>query len=177
MIKRPLGFLCLAMVAMLYIFVRKNPAPRMEYDLSQGKSFTVVGKVYRKEAVIQRDYPVSVLYLKNVQDGDTAHGDTKIICYLKAGQPEPELGSCIKVKGKLKTFERASNPGQFDACSYYQISGISYRLNQAEILAKTTEYNHLAQSLYLLRSFLAEQLESNLPEKESAVMCAILLEE
>ena len=177
MIKRPLGFLCLAMVVVVYLFVRRNSAPCMDDGLEQSESLTVVGKVYRKETVIQRDNPVSVLYLKNVQDSGTAHGNTQIVCYLKTGQPEPEIGSCIKVKGKLKNFERASNPGQFDARSYYQISGISYRLNQAEILAKTTEYNHLAQNLYLLRSFLAEQLKSNLPEKEAAVMCAILLGE
>ncbi|MDD6492429.1 MAG: DNA internalization-related competence protein ComEC/Rec2 [Firmicutes bacterium] len=173
--KRPLGFWCLVVTVLLYLFVRERPIPYTNDSAWQGKSLTVTGKVYRKETVIQRTGPVSVLYLELIQENRTGYHDGKIICYLKAGQTEPEMGSCVKLCGKPKLFERASNPGQFDLYSFYQISGISYRLNQAEILAKTTEYNHFTEMLYQARCFLAKKLESSLPEKEAAIMCAILL--
>ena len=60
--------------------------------------------------------------------------DTKatenILCYLREGVPEPEIGSLVILKGTLKNFQQPTNPGQFNAPFYYQILRISFRLNQ-----------------------------------------------
>ena len=98
--------------------------PEQDYGAFQGKSVTFTGKVYARETSLREQEEIQVLYLKQEKenaDHSTAPPGERVICYLKAGEEEPELGSVVKVKGKLSAFEKASNPGQFDACSYYQI--------------------------------------------------------
>lgn len=182
MVKRPLACTCLAFSLVLFFLIRLRPAPYTDYSRFEGREITAEGMVYRKEKVRQADGVVTVLYLKlsspggRERDEDRPQGK-KVICYLKTGQSEPEMGSRIRITGKLKAFQRAVNPGQFDAYSYYQVSGISYRLNQAVISAKSKQYNRLTQSAYEIRSFLADKLAERLPEKEAALMQTMLLGE
>lgn len=182
MIKRPLGLGCLAVAAFLYFYALLADAPYMDYSEFQGEKVTVTGKVYKKETVVQAGGAASVVYL-DLKEGMTGREENtgpaggKVICYLKKDQPEAEMGSCVRLEGKVSCFERASNPGQFDAYSYYQISGISYRINQAEIKAKTKKYNKFTQALYELRVFLADKLKGALNEEEASIMQTMLLGE
>lgn len=184
MIKRPLMMICLGVAVFLYLYGSIKGIAYPDYDESQGEMRTVTGKVYKKETIEKSGSPVSVLYLILDKAGDTGQQEKKtgsirkkVICYLKAGQPEAEIGSKVLVQGKMAGFERASNPGQFDARFYYLISGVSYRLNQAEIKAKTIEYNKLAQGLYRMRIFFSQKLKESLPEKEASIMQTMLLGE
>lgn len=183
--RRPLGFCCLAVTAFLFVLVHIKPVPFTDYSGFQKKNVIVMGRVYRKEVKEQKAEETLVLYLKLFSPGkddvmqaaDTAPPGERVICYLRAGEQEPEIGSVVQLEGKIACFERASNPGQFDAYSYYQISGISYRLNRAQVLAKTTEYNGFMEGVYRLRRLLSNVLEENLPEKEASVMQTMLLGE
>lgn len=184
MIKRPLGMACLAVAVLLYLYIRPGGMSYTDYSEYQGEVITVTGKVYKKETAIQTSGMAAVLYLDLDNPDSTLQRKEKtgpigrkVICYLRADQPEVEMGSHVQLQGKLACFERASNPGQFDAYSYYQTSEISYRLNQAEIKAKTIEYNKLTQGLYKLRVFFSEKLRKGLPEKEASIMQAMLLGE
>lgn len=184
MIKRPLGMTCLAVAVLLYLYIRLGGMSYTDYSEYQGEVITVTGKVYKKETAIQTSGMAAVLYLDLDNPDSTLQRKEKtgpigrkVICYLRADQPEVEMGSHVQLQGKLACFERASNPGQFDAYSYYQTSEISYRLNQAEIKAKTIEYNKLTQGLYKLRVFFSEKLRKGLPEKEASIMQAMLLGE
>lgn len=184
MIKRPLGLGCLAVAGFLYLYVRLSGVPYIDNSEFQGEMITVTGEVYKKETVMQTNGAVPVLYLElcepdntgKLQENNGPIGN-KVLCYLREEQPEAEIGSYVQLQGKLSCFERASNPGQFDVYSYYQISGISYRLNQAEIKAKTTKYNKIYEGLYKLRMFFAEKLNEGLPEKEASIMQTMLLGE
>lgn len=180
MIKRPLGLGCLAVTVFLCFYVNLADAPYIDYSQYQGKKVVVTGKVYKKETVMQAGALASVLYLDMRDSTDkenTGPLGKKAICYLKADQPEAEMGSRIRLEGKLSCFERGSNPGQFDAYSYYQISGISYRINQAEIQAKTITYNKFTHALYRLRVFLADKIKAGLDEEAASLMQTILLGE
>ncbi|MBD5461814.1 MAG: DNA internalization-related competence protein ComEC/Rec2 [Lachnospiraceae bacterium] len=184
MVKRPLGLVCLMISLVLYLIVSVKPASVQDYRAYAGKMITVEGRVYKKESIRQTNGPVTVLYLKLVsEDGSKRKevrdvpGAQKVICYLKSGQKEPEMGSVIRITGKFTSFERASNPGQFDAYSYYQILGISYRLNQAVISAKSQKYNKFTQTAYQIRNFLSKKLFEYLPEQEASVMQTMLLGE
>lgn len=177
MVKRPLCFTCLIISLLFYLIISIKPVSYIDYSVFKGKEITVEGKVYKKEIVRQADDSVMVLYLKLTSGEGLKQKEKKVICYLKSGEIEPEMGSTVSLIGKLSNFERASNPGQFDAYSYYQISGISYRLNQASILAKSTNYNILTQTLYQIRGFFSGKLSENLPEKEASVMQTVLLGE
>ncbi len=173
MIKRPLMCVCLGVAVLLYLSVSLGSRPDSDYSEYQGKRVTVRGKVYWQERAARANGEAVVLYIRTE---DTGPGD-RVVCYLKEGQPEVEMGCRVGLSGKLSCFERASNPGQFDTYSYYQISGISYRIYQAEITAKTKKYNRPAQALYRLRRFLSEKIGEALPEKEASVMQTMLLGE
>lgn len=180
--KRPLAFLCLITALFLFVPTRFAPDNGDGYEKFQGKRVTVTGRVYKKEKVRQEKGTALALYLKSGAGTKHSGKDAgppggRLICYLSAGETEPELGSIVRLTGKLSTFENASNLGQFDARSYYQILKISYRLNQATILAKTTKYNSCAENLYRLRSFLSAKISEALPGKEAAVLQAMLLGE
>lgn len=183
--RRPLGFGCLAVTLFLFVAVHIRPAPYVDYSGFQKKTVTVTGRVYQKEVREVKEGEALVLYLKLFSSGkggegpeeDTGPPGKRVICYLRAGEREPEMGCVVRLEGKVTCFERASNPGQFDAYSYYQISGISYRLNQAKILAKTIEYNQFMESTYRLRRFLSDVLKENLPGREASVMQTMLLGE
>lgn len=173
--KRPLASVCLLMVFLFYLAVQiYPPVTQAGYDNS-GDRVYITGKVYKKELRQQAGNMVQVLYLKDLSE-DSPPGSA-VICYLESGQTEPEMGSRVRVEGIYRSFEKASNPGQFDFYSYYLISGISYRLNQTIILEKTAKYNKIGEGLYCFRRFLAGRLSECLPEKESALMKTILLGE
>ena len=84
-----------------------------------------------------------MLYLRlisvenELHPADTVTEQKNVICYLKAGEELPQIGSTVKVKGVIKYFQKATNPGQFDAESYYHILKISFQLNQTEIQGKS----------------------------------------
>ncbi|MCM1127244.1 MAG: DNA internalization-related competence protein ComEC/Rec2 [Lachnospiraceae bacterium] len=171
--KRPLACACLLLTLLFYLAVNLFSPPVQGQDM-EGK-VRVTGRIYQKELRMQAESPVLVLYLKDLS-GVSPPGKA-VICYLKSGQKEPEMGSRVTVEGSYRTFERASNPGQFDSYSYYLASGISYRLNQAIILEKTVTYSKVGEGLYRIRKFLSDKLSESLAEEESALMRTILLGE
>lgn len=107
--------------------------------------------------------------------------DTKatenILCYLREGVPEPEIGSLVILKGTLKNFQQPTNPGQFNAPFYYQILRISFRLNQAEIQVKSDKFYKISEGLYQLRRKAGSKVDALLPEQEASVMKTMLLGE
>ena len=100
-----------------------------------------------------------------------------ILCYLREGVPEPEVGSLVILKGTLKNFQQPTNPGQFNAPFYYQILRISFRLNQAEIQVKSDRFYKIAEGLYQLRRKAGSKVDALLPEQEASVMKTMLLGE
>lgn len=173
--KRPLASACLLIVLFFYLAVNIFPFPLQSPDEGKRGKVQVTGRVYQKQLRQQADVTVQVLYLKDLS-GDSPPGKAAL-CYLKSGQAEPEMGSVVTVEGSYRAFEQASNPGQFDSYSYYLISGISYSLNQAIILEKTVGYNKMEEALYRFKKFLSAKISEHFPEKESALMKAILLGE
>ena len=173
--KRPLASACLLIIFMFYLAVKMQPLPEQIESGSYRDKVCVTGRVYQKELRQQAGNMVQVLYLDDLSE-DSPPGKA-VVCYLKSGQAEPEIGSRVRVEGTYRDFERASNPGQFDSYSYYLISGISYRLNQAIILEKTITYKRIGEGLWRFRRFLSGKLSQCLPEKESALMKTILLGE
>ena len=107
--------------------------------------------------------------------------DTKatenILCDLREGVPEPEIGSLVILKGTLKNFQQPTNPGQFNAPFYYQILRISFRLNQAEIQVKSDKFYKISEGLYQLRRKAGSKVDALLPEQEASVMKTMLLGE
>ena len=183
MLRRPLSLVCLAVIVVLYLGTRLATGFPSCYEDLEGKPVTVVGKVYQKEYTSKAGKEKKVLYLQliSMEDGlhpaYTAAERENVICYLKADQELPQMGSTVKVKGVLKNFQEATNPGQFDAKSYYHILKISFQLNQTEIQGKSKKFNKITENLYEIRKYFSDILDHYLPEEDASLMKTMLLGE
>lgn len=174
--KRPLSMGCLVVVTFLAILVCLFHKEPVDYEPYEGQQICLKGTVYQKE-IKQNGLAV---FIKGVSAQDTENQFPKVsrvVCYLKQGEKEPELGSCVVLTGKVKCFRTASNPGEFDARSYYQILRISFGLSQTTIQQKSTTYHKLEEGLYRFRCRLSGKLSEHLPPEEASLMKTILLGE
>lgn len=175
--RRPLSLFCLAVILLLFVGAKLTGTLPSGFLAFEGETVTMTGRVYKKEISEREGVQRKILYLHPVPDAGTLQQAEAVICYLKENQSLPEIGSIVQVKGKLKCFEAPSNPGQFDAESYYRILKISFQLNQTEIQAKTEEYNKAGEMLCEIREFFSHILESRLSRQDASVMKAMLLGE
>lgn len=179
--RRPLCAVCLALVLLLYIGIRLAGDPLSPYEAWEGRNVSLTGRVYKIENTGQMGDRV-ILYLRLIAAEEGLYpagtGETvNIICYLKSDQITPEIGSVVRVKGTLRCFEQASNPGQFDAKSYYQVLKLSFQLNQTEIQAKSNTYYKLSEALFNLREHFSGILTQYLLPEDASVMRTMLLGE
>ena len=183
--KRPLSMGCLVVViflALMVCFLHKEPE---SFEAYEGDTISLQGMVYQKEqkqnGLALYLYKVKVQKVNvqkvNVQNEASFPTTQRVVCYLRQGETEPELGSMVNVKGKLQCFQNAHNPGEFDARSYYQILRISFGLRQTSIQQKSKNYHLFREKLYQLRSRLSERLSMLLPWEEASLMKTILLGE
>lgn len=175
--RRPLSLFCLAVILFLLLGTKLTGTFPSEYEALEGESVTLVGSVYRKESGEGTQGERRALYLRPVPSREPLQRAEAVICYLKSNQPLPELGSIVEVRGKLKCFEKPSNPGQFDAESYYRTLKISFQLNQTEIQAVTNEYDPAREGLYRIREFFSHILDRFLSGQDASVMKTMLLGE
>lgn len=174
--KRPLCCICAAFVATVFLYLKLNPLPDVEYDIAEGSEITLLGEVYQKE--YSKDQ--LVLYLKHIKVWNSNVEPSKIsgvICYIKQeeNQTEPKIGSTIAVEGTVSYFKEARNPGEFDVRSYYQILDMDIKLYKAQILAEGNVYSRYRETLYRIRRYLEGIFDKALSEKDAAVMKAMVL--
>lgn len=178
--RRPLGMVCLGIIFFLFLITMRIPASSADYGGLEKKQVTVVGKVYQKESAGQKGKG-GVLYLqlfaaKGEKEKINVSGQ-RAICYLKAGQTLPEAGSIVTATGRLKNFQKASNPGQFDAESYYHILKISFQLTQTEIQRTSKEFEKGKEVCFQWKESLCKALNNALPKQEASVMQTMLFGE
>ena len=159
--RRPLSVICLFAVILLFFGTKMIKESPPEYVLWEGQEITVTGKVYKKEVTGEKDRKRQLVYLKlitveNQQEKRKVIGDDCTICYLDADEEMPKMGSIIRASGKMRCFESASNPGQFDAKSYYHVL-IHCVCNNIQFQKSTHKFcPYCGQLLYVL-----EEGESN----------------
>ena len=86
----------------------------------------------------------------------------------------PVIGSYIIVSGKLSYFNKATNPGEFDAYRFYTNRGILFAVKDASVLKESTSGNRLLQALKEFRLRQEAYLEEYLPDGNDAVMKCML---
>lgn len=171
--------MCLAFAAALFLILQFIERPPEPYGDLGGQYIRLSGRVYQKE--IKNDK--SVIYLNHVYgDSNSPHSklfinlqqnNRKVMCYIQG--EFPEIGSVVSVEGKVRLFEAATNPGEFDAGEYYQILGIAFQMQEAEIYQKSEEFDWHKEGLYQCREKLWKILKDCLPEKEAGILGAMLL--
>ncbi|MCM1542081.1 MAG: ComEC/Rec2 family competence protein [Blautia sp.] len=141
--------------------------------LTVGESVTFTGQVYQKDSEKLYFQAVHIISSAEISQLDIPCKDN-FICIPQQGTDIP-LGSVVMMKGTFQPFATATNPGEFDAREYYGTLGIGGRVKDAVVLAKGESCWRFREALYQVRNLLKQRLEKVFPEKEAAVMCALLL--
>lgn len=99
-----------------------------------------------------------------------------VICYMEEVNM-PEMGSLVMVQGSYRAFTHATNPGEFDAASYYGIMGQQGRIMKGRITAASGCFDGFRERLYRFREYLSLLLDACYDEADASVMKAMLLGE
>lgn len=174
--KRPLCLLAiLVTVAAFFLNVFKYSSVIAENGPSDKSYIELVGKVHNKE--LKKDLSgndISVIYL--IPTGQENRDFEMVQCYLDPSMSlAPSIGEYVRVCGKVKTFSRPTNPGEFDSYLYYSTLKISYRLTGTTILETGGKKSLYKESLYQVKIFFERALDKILSEKDSSIMKAMLL--
>lgn len=104
---------------------------------------------------------------------------TGLIGYLDVEQKgsSVRMGSWVLLKGTFRPMKHATNPGEFDAADYYRIMGQQGRLMKSSVLAESASCDPFREGLFRIRNYFSLLLEACCPEREAAVMKAMLLGE
>ena len=89
----------------------------------------------------------------------------------------PCIGQALRIRGKLYSFERSRNPGQFDMAFYRAIHGIDIALMDAKIEEKGKYYKYFPEVLKQIRERTAVLYDTCLSEEDAGVIKAMLLGE
>lgn len=114
-------------------------------------------------------------YFNMIRSGDQEADSYQMLVYTDERIYEP--GDWIMVRGKCRTFSRATNPGQFDAYRYYTAQKILLSLRDTEILAYYRGKNSWEKWLHRIKYRIYTSYEGIFGEEEAAAMAAISLGE
>ncbi len=178
--KRPLCSVCIAFVVCVFVYLLVGLMPKVELDETDGASVTLMGELYAKE----HKNGNLILYLRHIEKTDASESiqeyedDISVMCYMDGAidiDDEPKIGAWLLVEGEVSLFDRAMNPGEFDAEEYYRTLGLYYRLYDTSVLAHSESYSTYHEGLYRLKRYFAGLYDSLLSEKAAASMKAILI--
>ena len=148
-------------------------------ELDADSEVTVTGQVYQKDE--SNIYLKSVIYVRSNAFGLSAADSQQeipiqdnLICAMEDTSDIP-LGSMVAVSGRFQPCSQATNPGEFDAAVYYRSIGIGGRVSKAVLLGAGESFWPVRERLYRLKIYFKERLYRIFPEKEAAVMSALLL--
>lgn len=195
--KRPLAVICLAVLAAVCLKMKMTPPDFSVYRQFEGTNCMAAGRIGRIE--IQNNYgkDQTVLYLESIsyfQSDQEQFYKSKspdkqmisksglprgLVCYIAGGEnertPDYRIGEEALVCGRFEAYRAASNPGEFDACRYYGILGISGKLKNVDVLQTGTDYSRPAHLLYQFKMYLQKKIHSYYPQKEAGIMTTMLL--
>lgn len=164
--RRPL---CLAVVLLLLIlWILPENVWLKQPDISSGEKLTVIGTVTKREQKEDK----KVYYMKDCFT-DSSDSEFSMIVYLSEDDSYP-IGCTLSVYGTIYQLNKATNPGQFDAESYYQSQGILYTF-QGESVLSWEGKAFLKEKTACLREYFAEKLADIYNERDSGILRAALL--
>lgn len=87
----------------------------------------------------------------------------------------PKIGSIIKVSGTIRTFDKATNQGQFDTYSYYKTLHISCNLKDVDVLEESAQYSKTKEFLWKCRWKAGNKLDRMLPDVYASLLKTMIL--
>lgn len=122
------------------------------------------------------EYHTILLHVNSINDPNMNDNSGQVLVYLEE-LPELKIGNTIQVKGRLRSFDKPRNPGQFDYAHYNQLQGIQWRMNGDKIIRLDSKEAFPDQELYSLRSKFLDILDQVMEERDAGLYRAVLLGE
>ena len=126
-----------------------------------------VTDAYRIDAM-ERKYGQLVLTC-----GDTLLYVPERLCG-RAEKEELQIGNRIQVSGKISAFPTATNPGQFDAASFYRAKGLRRRMYVTGLRITDSRCAPVRQFLYRIRNYCISLLYQGCDAEDAAFLAAVL---
>lgn len=169
--KRPLCFLCLILVLLMWIL--KTSEDSISSEVYDSESVLIYGKIYQCEYKEEH----LILYLKQTVLSEFSKTEKlnhiRITC--KAEDSDYQVADIISVKGDMKKMKAPTNPGQFDVRSYYNAQKVQYTMWEPEITLLERPSVSFLRGLTQLRTMLAKQYDQILPNQYGALLKGISL--
>lgn len=164
--RRPLCLICLLFVLVIMVFMPLfMPYLHTEPLPENHTQSDFIGRIYEIESANGK----SVLYLENRER------QLSVLCYMSEDIPDLKIGNTVRVRGKVRLFEQASNDGQFDAQMYYGILHIDYAISVNDWELTDASYHPVCQCLHDIKMQLGKSLDAGLSEDDAGVLKAMLL--
>lgn len=154
------------------------------------KSYSIDDSIKKIQKSLSDDMPLTVLVQDvelsdsgNIVFGKVLYNQNvkipplitfKVLVYSK-GHITPKVGDIIQVKGEIKYFEKARNPGGFDSISYYYPRKIYNSIYADEIQIQSSNNSHFLRIISLVQKSLSRQIHIILPQKQAGIMDLMLL--
>lgn len=126
----------------------------------------------------EQEKETKTVYLKNCSvrlSGDQAVYRLRRLCVYLDRHQEIFPGNRLALKGTLREFTRATNPGQFDQRKYYKEKGIYYQFTASEVTIDSHKIRWVKAHLYRFRERLQQTYISCLPQREGGIVSALIL--
>ena len=181
-IRRPLCFLCLTYIILIFIvgwWHNKLP-PELEKEVVYAPSKETVhlyGRIYKQE-VRNENYLIYVTIIAasdNLAVSNAIHSRVKNLLIYSQEQQFFSIGSIVEIRGQLFIPESPSNPGQFNAKSYYNIQDITHIMYGGEVKLQSEHKNPYIEALNHLKNKMKVSLYSIEEPHYAAILEGILL--
>ncbi len=176
---RPLCLVCLAFAVSVALYLKIAPDAAFRAEQFDGQQIVLSGQVDRIEFKNEKE----IVYLNHVICDSSQRelfselqkfSRVSCICYIsEAGKIR--IGSTVLVKGTLRSFSAASNPGEFDYQSYLRLQNLYFSVQDAEICERGSHYDILRDFLYRFRCKCAGLFDQALNEENAGILRAMLL--
>lgn len=181
-IKRPMVWVCTVCILLfaLYRFYYGEQDDKRYYIygdalVSKGCNVKILGRVDRMEQkkLSYYLYLRDVLVTSNLSGVNHTHLSKLILSCAEA--PDLLPGYQIEADGTLCDFEAATNPGQFDAKSYYRERGYYYILYEKNYTVVSARGDPYRTALLSLKQRLQYTIQSSLPQSQAGIVQTMLL--
>lgn len=204
--KRPLCILAVVFTAVLFMVQTFRGDVSVQEQLEgyeEGKTVLITGTITECEQQQQYAVTTTKLFLKNaalkqisfsyqketqsnnreqlyqemITTAGRVTGPGQLVQCELSGEQYLSPGSRVVVEGKLSFFQKATNPGEFDAAKFYRNRDIMFAVKEGKLLACSRTYNKLLTRLEKLKQQNITILSEILSPQEASVMQAMLFGE
>lgn len=172
--KRPLCFACLLYVFITYIILTALGGVDINQNMNDFKSISVTGYIYDKSHKNGNE----ILHLDNCVLNGNIDKKSKYMVYINDGAPGVDyykIGQKVVIKGQYSNFDLPENEGQFNMRKYYRTKGIDAKINNADILAASIEYDKIKNTLFDIREKTKQVYYEYYDDEKAGIMSALVL--